>query len=39
METAKRDQTRTIVQEHQEAAALLDGRRQAAAIDRRQVIL
>ena len=39
MDTAKGDQTRTVVEEHQEAAALLDGRRQAAAIDRRKVIL
>ena len=39
MDTAKGDQTRTVVEEHQEATALLDGRRQAAAINRRQVIL
>ena len=39
MDPAKGDQTRTVVEEQQEATALLDGRRQAAAINCRQVIL
>ena len=39
MDTAKGYQTRTVVEEQQETAALLDGRSKAAAIDRCKVIL